>query len=241
MTGPGEEKVNRPRTGPARPLTADDIVRAGLRLLDERGLAGFTMRSLAERLGTYPATVYWHVGNRARLLALVADRVLEEIEAPDAARLPWRDWLASLAREYRRVMHRHPNVAGLVGSQLVVSPPGMQLVETILAVLADAGFAGQALGGAFNAYAGSVIGWVAVELCSPPPDGAEGWQDDFARMVRGAPTAEYPVIAANVDHLADRVIALRWHGGSQRPMDEGFEAALRMWIAGVAELRRAGA
>ena len=106
------------------------------------------MRSLAERLGTYPATVYWHVGNRARLLALVADRVLEEIEAPDAARLPWRDWLASLAREYRRVMHRHPNVAGLVGSQLVVSPPGMQLVETILAVLADAGFAGQALGGA---------------------------------------------------------------------------------------------
>jgi TetR/AcrR family transcriptional regulator, tetracycline repressor protein len=236
MTGPGAQKANPPRKGRSRPLSGDDVVRAGLQLLDEQGLAGLKMRSLAERLGTYPATVYWHVGNRARLLAQVVDLVLEEIEVPEAGRLAWPDWLAALAREYRRVMHRHPNVAGLVASQLVVSPPAIRLVETVLAVLAEAGMDGQALADAFNAYAGSVIGWVALELCSAPADAGEGWQDDFARTVRSVPAAEYPLIAANIDHLAGQAFALRWQGGSQRPMDEGFEAALRMWIAGLADL-----
>jgi TetR/AcrR family transcriptional regulator, tetracycline repressor protein len=238
MTGLGERRANQPRRGRARPLTGDDVVEAGLRLLDERGLSGFTMRSLAEGLGTYPATVYWHVGNRAQLLARVVDRVLAEIEVPGPGRLAWQEWLASLAREYRRVMHRHPQVASLVGSQLLVSPPSMRLVETVLAVLAEAGISGPALAGAFNAFAGSVIGWVAVELCAAPADAAEGWQDDYARTVRGVQAAEYPVIAANLDHLAGQVIALRWQGGAQQPMDEGFEAALRMWIAGVAALRQ---
>jgi TetR/AcrR family transcriptional regulator, tetracycline repressor protein len=125
MTGPGEQNAGLPRHRRVRPLTADDVVGAGVWLLDEGGLASFRMRSVAERLGTYPATVYWHVGNRAQLLARIVDKVLQEIVVPDAG-LAWQEWLALLAREYRRVMHRHPQVAGLVAAQLLVSPPGMR-------------------------------------------------------------------------------------------------------------------
>jgi TetR/AcrR family transcriptional regulator, tetracycline repressor protein len=228
--------VRRPRRGRAGALAADDVVRAGLELLDERGLAGFTMRSLAERLGTYPATVYWHVGNRDQLLAAVVDRVLAGMVVPDASRMGWQDWLASLAREYRRVMHRHPNVAGLAAAQLLVSPPAMRLVEAVLGVLTGAGLEGQVLAGAYNAYVGSVVGWVSVELGAAPADSDQSWQDNFARSVRGVRAEEYPVIAANLDHLAGTSIALRWQGGSQRPMDAAFETALRVWVAGIADL-----
>ena len=52
-----------------RPLNCDEVVRVALDLLDEVGPSGFTMRAVATRLDTYPAPVYWHVGNRNRLLA----------------------------------------------------------------------------------------------------------------------------------------------------------------------------
>ena len=45
-----------------RALNTEEVVRTALALLDEVGLRGFTMRALAGRLGTYPATIYWHVG-----------------------------------------------------------------------------------------------------------------------------------------------------------------------------------
>ncbi len=73
-----------------RPLTRDQIVEAGLSLLDEFGMTGFSTRALAERLGTYPATLYWHVGNRARLLAAIVDRVLSELELLEPGSVPWQ-------------------------------------------------------------------------------------------------------------------------------------------------------
>ena len=126
-----------------RPLTGEQIVEAGLSLLDEVGITGFSTRALAERLGTYPATLYWHVGNRARLLAAIVDRVLSELELLEPGSVPWPQWLRHGAREYRNVLHRHPNVGPLVGTQLTVSIPGIRLVEIVLSVLQEAGFRGR--------------------------------------------------------------------------------------------------
>lgn len=236
MDGAGR-RGGRRRALPARPLTPRDVVRAALEVLDRRGLAGFTMRAVADRLGAYPATVYWHVGNRERLLAAMVDHALAGIDLPDPRGTPWQEWLAALAREYRRAMRRHPVLAGLAASQLLVGPPTLRLVETLLEVLAGAGFAGAALARAYNAYVGSVVGWVAVEMCSPPADADEGWQRDFEQTVRSLPASEYPVIAANLGHLAGSAVALRWEGGADRPMDAAFEAALRVWLAGLEALR----
>jgi AcrR family transcriptional regulator len=74
--------VPRKRATPGldRPLTPDQVIEAGLNLLDEVGIPSFSTRALAERLGTYPATLYWHVGNRSRLLAAIVDRALSELE-----------------------------------------------------------------------------------------------------------------------------------------------------------------
>jgi TetR/AcrR family transcriptional regulator, tetracycline repressor protein len=215
-------------------LTPGDVVTAGVELLDEVGLAGFTTRALADRLGTYPATLYWHVGNRSRVLAAIVERVLGEMNVEDPRSAGWREWLHHASAEYRRVVHAHPHLAPILVSQLVVNAPATRLVETVLAVLDGAGFRGKDLAWAFNAYVGSLVGWVSAELAASPPDMGEDWQDAFASTVLSLPATEFPVIAANREQLADSVLTLRWHGGAERPLDSSFEATVEMWIDGLA-------
>jgi TetR/AcrR family transcriptional regulator, tetracycline repressor protein len=218
----------------ARPLTPGRIVGCGLELVDEVGLGGFTTRALAERLGTYPATLYWHVGNRSQLLAAIVDRAIGEVAVEPAGSVDWQEWLRRAACSYRAVIHRHPNLAPVVVSQLVVSAPATRLVESVLSVLDRAGFRGEALAHAFNTYVGSLVGWVSAELSASPPEAGNSWQQAFASAVAALPPGEYPVIAANRDQLADAVFALRWHGGAERPLDASFEWAVEAWISGLA-------
>lgn len=210
------------------------MVAAGVELLDDVGLAGFTTRALAGRLGTYPATLYWHVGNRSQVLAAIVDHVLGEINVEDPRSAGWKEWLRHASGEYRRVVHAHPHLAPVLVSQLVVNAPATRLVETVLGVLNGAGFGGQDLAWAFNAYVGSLVGWVSAELAAGPPDMGEDWQEAFASTVLGLPAEEFPVIAANRGYLAGSVFTLRWHGGAERPLDASFEAAVEMWIDGLA-------
>lgn len=210
------------------------MVAAGVELVDEVGLAGFTTRALAGRLGTYPATLYWHVGNRSQVLAAIVDHVLGEINVEDPRSAGWKEWLRHASGEYRRVVHAHPHLAPVLVSQLVVNAPATRLVETVLGVLNGAGFGGQDLAWAFNAYVGSLVGWVSAELAAGPPDMGEDWQEAFASTVLSLPAEEFPVIAANRGYLAGSVFTLRWHGGAERPLDASFEAAVEMWIDGLA-------
>ena len=207
------------------------MVAAGVELLDDVGLAGFTTRALADRLGTYPATLYWHVGNRSQVLAAIVEHVLGEMNVEDPRSIGWKEWLRHASGEYRRVVHAHPHLAPVLVSQLVVNAPATRLVETVLAVLDSAGFRGQDLASAFNAYVGSLVGWVSVELAASPPDIGENWQEAFASTVLSLPAEEF---AANREYLADSVLTLRWHSGAERPLDASFEAAVEMWIDGLA-------
>jgi AcrR family transcriptional regulator len=215
-------------------------VEEGLRLLDEVGLRGFSMRLLADRLDTYPTTLYWHVGDRGRLLAAILSRVLRDVELPGGDALGWQERLRTIAKGYRSALHRHPNVGSLVASELTVSVPSFGLSEAILAALERAGFAGTALLHAYNAYVGSLVGWVSVELSADPARHDPGWRDEFAAALRGLGPDEHPTLAANLDDLADAAFGLRWHGGAERPLDESFDFALGTWVAGL-EARLASA
>lgn len=228
MTSPGGNGTER------RVLDQDQVVAVALELLDEVGLDRFTMRALADRLGTFPNTVYWHAGNRDRVLALVVDKALSHITVPDPNQVAWQDWLNLAAHEYRRVLHAHPNTAALVASHVLVSPPTLGLVEAVLSVLASAGYSGPALAHAYNAFVGSLVGWVSVELATTQREPAD-WQTEFARTLTTLDPQQYPTIFTNHAHLADQAIALRWHGGSERPLHDSFDAAVRIWLDGLAD------
>jgi AcrR family transcriptional regulator len=220
-------------------FSREDIVLGALALLDEVGLDAFTMRALAKRLGTYPATIYWHVGSRAEVLSAAGELVLSEVvdDVPDPHTVSWEVWLAENARAYRRAMMAHPALASWSVTHLEAAVPEPVLIERILGVLSSAGFDGAELAGAFNAYLGSLIGWVGLELIRA--DAEHGADPDGLRAsIAELKADEHPLVVANLDHLVNRAFTFRWSTGADNPLDDAFEFALATWIEGLAARRR---
>src|SRR3954447_6489342 len=94
------------------PLSRDRILRAALAVADEGGLAGLTIRSLAQRVGAKPMSVYHYVANKGEILDGLVDLVFAEIELPEATG-DWRAEMTRRARSAREVLHRHPWSIGL--------------------------------------------------------------------------------------------------------------------------------
>jgi AcrR family transcriptional regulator len=94
--------------GPKPAMTVDQIATAAIELADADGLAGLTMRRVAERLGAGTMSLYRHVPGKAELLDVMVDRVCGERERQDDLPGGWRERLARVARENRRRYRRHP-------------------------------------------------------------------------------------------------------------------------------------
>src|SRR5215210_7818198 len=109
---PWQRVPERPKGRRRDPLTREGIVAAALKVLDEHGLAGFSMRRVAEELDTGAASLYWHVGSKDGLLDLVLEEVIGEqvgdIPEPDPNR--WQEQLKDVARAMRQTILRHRDI-----------------------------------------------------------------------------------------------------------------------------------
>jgi hypothetical protein len=85
------------------------------------------MRRVAEELGAAPSALYWHVRNKEELLQLVFDRVVAEIELPPPDAERWQEQLKALAREMRRVLTSHRDIARVSIGAIPVGPTALSL------------------------------------------------------------------------------------------------------------------
>lgn len=127
------------RAEPRSALTRQAIVTTALGVLDDVGLERFSMRRVAEELGTGASTLYWHVTDKNQLIHLVLDRVMGEIElpAPDPSR--WEEQVREFARAGRATFRRHPGVAQASLGRMPLGPNLVRIMEWFLAVLQGAG------------------------------------------------------------------------------------------------------
>lgn len=101
-----------------RNLDQDVILDAAVRLIDERGLDGLTMRNLGRELGVDPMAVYKHFEDKATLFEAVVDREtarLATVPGPlpdDPADVIVHVWV-----HYRAMLLEHPNLAPLVANR----------------------------------------------------------------------------------------------------------------------------
>src|SRR3954454_15313872 len=103
------------------PLSRDRVMRAALAVADEGGLPGLTIRSLAQRLGVKPMSVYHYVANKDEILDGLVDLVFAEIELP----LPDGEWRAEItkrAHSARKVLGSHPWSISLLESRTTPGP-----------------------------------------------------------------------------------------------------------------------
>lgn len=150
----------------------EQVVGAALGLLDEAGLEGLTMRTLAERMGVRAASLYWHIRDKDQLLGLLAEAILAEVPEP-AAGLPWRAQLETFATEYRRVLQSHRDAARLV---LEAQPTAPRLYERLVGTLLAAGFEGGAAVEACHLIAGTFVPAAVAEerAAGAAPDADQG-------------------------------------------------------------------
>lgn len=94
-------------------LTAAQILRTGVDLLDEYGLADLSMRRLAAALDVQAGALYHHVPDKQTLLAGMADLILESVTEPLG---PWRRAVTEWADSLRSVLLAHRDSAELVAS-----------------------------------------------------------------------------------------------------------------------------
>ena len=228
--------MGRPPASEAK-LSREVVVDAAIDLIERDGLAAFSMRSLARDLGVRPNAVYWHVADREALLGEVAEAVLAGVRLPDE-RLPWEVWFCEYARSYRRTLHAHPRLVPLINSTLASNTvSGLRIVEAFLAKLEEEGFEGSRLVDAFTVALGALVGFVGLEL-APPPETDDSWSLPLRAELDHVDADRLPTVARHRDLLVNRAFVTRWVSGDAAPLDSGFEALLRVLLAGLDDLRR---
>jgi AcrR family transcriptional regulator len=214
---------------PRASLTREAIVAAAAEVLDEEGLDGLTMRSVARRLDAGAMSLYRHVGGRDELLDLVIARMVADVpERPLTG--DWRVDVARVARDVRAVLLRRPNLTILMTSRAGPGAGSLAALDRSLGILRGGGFtpedavrANHALG---NFVAGAAL-WEAVGF-----GGATG--EERARQARAAadavarvPADAYPNVAWAAEALFAGTADDRFEAGLRALLD-GFEAmALR--------------
>jgi AcrR family transcriptional regulator len=217
-------------------MSKDRVVTTALSIIDHEGLDAFSMRGLAQELGVYPTAVYWYVPNRNALLAEVVSHALSDVVPPDDIG-DWRSWLKELFRRYRNTVRRHPNLAALMGAQLV-SNAGVNpaFVDKILTVLSQAGFDSERLVQAFNTVVAVMVGFVTIEFAAAPMEDNKAWAAEMKRSIRAVNPQRHPVLSRNLARLENRAFVVRWQNGTDVPLDDSFEMYIEVTIKGFERL-----
>lgn len=125
------------------PLQREMVARAALRLLDEVGLDGLTMRRLAAYLDIQNPSLYWHFTNKQELLNCMAELMIAEafteLQSPEPTQ-DWADWLAALAHRLRKTMLAHRDGARVLAEADLSLNDFFEGIELALNILQHAGF-----------------------------------------------------------------------------------------------------
>ncbi len=199
---------------------------AGLRIVDAEGIEALSLRRLAADLGVTPMAIYWHVRDKAELLDLIGERVLEAIEAPPPEG-DWRDQLRDVHRAMLGPLLEHPNAVDLMVGRARYGPAGIALFERILSILRAAGLSPTE---AFDAYQSLYLfqlGFMTTAQRSPEFREA---QLQGVLYLRSLDPARFP----SIGEVAPAI-------GARGPVDQ-YEIGLDVVIEGIAAVlpRRAG-
>jgi AcrR family transcriptional regulator len=220
--------ATQPAAGRGRPpMPLERIVDAALALVDEVGAQEFSMRALAERLGSSTATLYRRVSGKDEILTYVADRLLGEVAAVGRARGPAPSWEAALiagAEALFEVLRAHPKAAVLFLGHVPAGPHALRGRETALRALLAGGLSAELAAQTYTAVARYVIGF-GLQL-SEEALTAQATADDLRALYRSLDPERFPATVSAADLLP-------------HPLAEEFQFGLRLIVDGVRQLRDA--
>ena len=172
------------------PLSRERVLTAALTVADEGGLDGLTIRSLAQRVGARPMSLYHYVANKDEILDGLVDLVFAEIDLPEPSG-EWRREMTRRARSAVEVLRRHPWSTGLLESRTSPGAATLRHHDATIAALRAGGFTIEQTGHAYALLDAYVYGF-AVQLASLPFEGPDGAAEVAEPIMALMSTGEYP-------------------------------------------------
>lgn len=163
-SGPASAKQQR--------LSAERVLDGAMSLADEIGVEAFTIRKLADALGTKPMTIYHHIPSKEAILDGMIDRVFAEIEPPRDD-LDWKSAIRARCVSARAALARHPWAAPLMESRANPGPETLGHHDAVLACLRRGGLSWEMTAHAYALVDSYVYGFALQEASLPATDGAE--------------------------------------------------------------------
>lgn len=224
-----------PRRGPRQRLSVDTVVRTATELADSGGLDALTMRSVAQRLGVTPMTLYTYVPGKAELLDLMLDAAYLGMPRACHAAAPWRARVEAVALENRELFRRHPWVAGLATTRPPLGPGLMAKYEHELAAFDGLGIADVEMDAALTFVLGFVQSVARAELDAEATDrdtamsDEQWWAANAPLLAKAFDPARFP-LAARVGSAAGETHRGAYHA------DYAFTFGLQRVLDGLAPL-----
>ena len=141
-------------------LDRDHLIKHLLALARRVGVENVTMRNLAAEAGTSASSVYYHVTDKAALLDLLADSVLESIEIPLDGN--WEQRIRELYSNAWKAMVPIPGIAALIQQRPLIGA-AHSMDRTAKAIMAESGWATDDLDAAHAVLYIHLLGSVQLE------------------------------------------------------------------------------
>ena len=199
------------------------VVDAALKVVDDVGIEGLTIRAVAALVGAPPMSLYTHFANKEELLDLMYAEVSRRLYQ-DSGQPTWQTELSALAFHMRGTLLAHPRWTPLLSRP---SPPAaVPARERVLALMVAAGAPADAALRGLSAAILVALGLIMVELTFRQPDGASTLSRRFdtikAAFAEGRSGSEEPVTRAALS------------GPSHFDFEETFRFSLDTLIRGLA-------
>ncbi|HUR02237.1 MAG TPA: TetR family transcriptional regulator [Nonomuraea sp.] len=145
------------------PLTPEEIYNTALRLVDEVGVEGLSMRKLAAELDVNPMSLYHHVESKTALIRQICATQGLRVELPGED-LPWPERVRMLAHAYRGLSRAHPSMWRYIHAhpEVIASRTG-GLWDVLFPILVTAGVPESELRRTADVLYGFVTGLVFAE------------------------------------------------------------------------------
>ena len=210
-------------------LSRSTIIETALRLLNEVGLDGLTVRRLATELGVQSPALYWHFRNKQELLDGMADAIIQAGGmGPPRDGESWQDWLGRRARGYRASLRAHRDGAQVVANARDLSPATVKTFHVELTAMVERGFTPLLALRTITALTHYVNGSVLQE------------QTDGRRGSPAEPAALAALAERLVGDSSSPLVVAIYEGGSSLG-EKIFEHGLRAFIDGTASALTRGA
>ena len=209
------------------PLSRDRVLRAAVAVADAGGLAGLTIRSIAQSLDVQPMSVYHHVANKDEILDGIVDLVFEEIELP-AGDGDWRAEMRVRADSARAALGRHPWAIGLLESRTNPGPATLRHHDAVLGSLRAGGLSVELAGHAYALIDSYVYGFALQEAGLPFSSDSGAEVAEMAEpMMSQFPEGAYPHL---VELVTDYVLQPGYAFGNE------FDFGLTLILDGLDRL-----